>query len=534
MQPPSQRAKIDTARAALSRGDYRQAHAVLMQVLQTNPAESSAFFLLAILAADHDNHAKAIELFDRAIQHGHAVGPCLARAARSALALNRREEAVERARKAAAEPSLEAVTLDTIGVVYSRAGLHEDAIALYRAATQAAPDVSTYWYNLGAALQFDGDFDGARQAFDTCLALNSADSRARVARVSITGQNRDENDVAALEQAWAQRRANDADAALQIAHTLAKCHEDLGDPNLAMAWLARGKAEKLQHVADREADDAALFAAARELAATMPVQASPSGTGPIFITGMPRTGTTLVDRIVSSHADMASAGELSDFSVLLKRALGTKGAFVLDAATLKASGTSNLEGVGEAYMRSVRTALGLSGRFTDKMPLNIFFAPAILAAIPSARVICLRRHPADTALSNYRQLFATAFSYYAYAYDLERTARYVVAFNGLIQGFQAALPQDRFTIVDYESILDDQEAATRSILDFCALEFDPACLRFHENTAPVATASAAQVRQPLYTGSRGRWKRYRPALDPALDILRAAGLLDPGEWATDD
>jgi tetratricopeptide (TPR) repeat protein len=526
MRSPDHRAQLAAAQTALSRGHYRDAHGVLMAVLQADPREAKAFFLLAILAADHDNHAKAIELFDRALDNGHAVGPCQARAARSALALSRREEAVERARKAAAAPSLDAVTLDTIGVVYSRAGLHEDAIALYRAATQAEATVASYWYNLGAALQFVGDFDGARQAFDTCLTLNAGDSRARVARVSITKQTREANDIAALDAAWRKRPADDADAALQIAHALAKCHEDLGEPNEAMDWLARGKAHKLKHVADRQAQDTALFAAAHDLAESVPVQSAPDGPGPVFITGMPRTGTTLVDRIVSSHAAMTSAGELSDFSVLLKRALGTKGPFVLDAETLRAAGTSDLMSVGRAYLDRVGTALAIRGRFTDKMPLNIFFAPAILAAIPSARIICLRRHPADTALSNYRQLFATSFSYYAYAYDLEWTARYVVAFNRLIEAFESALPADRFKIIDYEAILDDQEAETRSILDFCGLDFDPACLRFHENSAPVATASAAQVRQPLYTGSRGRWKRYRPALDPALKILDAAGLID--------
>ena len=165
------------------------------------------------------------------------------------------------------------------------------------------------------------------------------------------------------------------------------------------------------------------------------------------------------------------------------------------------------------------------------MPLNIFFAPIILSALPNARIICLLRHPADTVLSNYRQLFATAFSYYAYAYDLEETAHYTVAFNRMLANFSRALPRSRFTIVDYESILDDQIAQTRRMLDFCGLEFDQACLSFHEHQAPVATASSVQVRQPLYTSSRNRWKRYRPAMDPAISILSAAGLMKPEDLA---
>ena len=181
--------------------------------------------------------------------------------------------------------------------------------------------------------------------------------------------------------------------------------------------------------------------------------------------------------------------------------------------------------MGHDYLARVKNTLGIDGRFTDKMPLNVFFVPAILAAIPGAQVICLRRHPADTVLSNYRQLFATAFSYYAYAYDLEWTADYVVKFNKLISEFEAELPRERFTIVDYEGLVADTEGETRRLLDHCGLTFDPACLSFHESAAPVATASATQVRQPIYTSSMGRWKRYRPAMDPALEILNGAGLL---------
>lgn len=141
----------------------------------------------------------------------------------------------------------------------------------------------------------------------------------------------------------------------------------------------------------------------------------------------------------------------------------------------------------------------------------------------------LRRHPADTVLSNYRQLFATSFSYYAYAYDLENTANYVVRFFDLMDHYDRHLPPQRFKLLGYESIVADQEGKTRELLDFCGLDFDPACLNFHENDAPVATASATQVRKPLYSSSIDRWKRYRPALDPALDILQAADLIHVDE-----
>lgn len=516
---------LKKARNCLAQKQYREAHALCMQALQADPKNGEAYFLLGVLTADHNNFAKALELFDQAARTGHNKAETHAQAARCLLALSRRDEAVQRIERAIESKPETAFTLDTIGVVLSRAGLHERAVAFYEAASRKAPDDAGYAYNLGAALQFMGDFDGARDAFDRAITNDPASAKARVARVSITTQTQTDNELAELEKAWVSRNEADVDGTLQLAHALAKTHEDLDRPAEAMDWLSMGKAEKLKTVPDRRSEDTACFEAAANLAGSLRISAERRADGPVFITGMPRTGTTLVDRILSSHPQITSAGELSEFSVCLKRATGTPGAHVLDPATLKAAASIPLEPVGHDYLARVKNTLGIDGRFTDKMPLNVFFVPAILAAIPGAQVICLRRHPADTVLSNYRQLFATAFSYYAYAYDLEWTADYVVKFNKLISEFEAELPRERFTIVDYEGLVADTEGETRRLLDHCGLTFDPACLSFHESAAPVATASATQVRQPIYTSSMGRWKRYRPAMDPALEILNGAGLL---------
>lgn len=521
------------ARRCLQRKAYQKAHSLCLEVVKKDASAPEPYLLLGLLALDHGNFSKALDLFDRAVSLGHPTGEADAHAARCLIALNRRDEAVARAHRAAAQGPQSALVEDTLGVVLSRAGRHEAAVAHYRRATMAAPDEAGYQYNLGAALQFLGDFDGARAAFDRCLAADPGETRAWIARVSITRQTPDENDLAALDAAWTARDTADVDTTLQLAHALAKAWEDLGHPGEAMAWLARGKAAKRATLPDRETEDRACFAAAQQLAATLRPVPQPEGDGPIFIVGMPRTGTTLVDRILTSHPDMTSAGELSDFSVALKRISGTPGRLVLDPETLAAAARVDLAAVGLRYLDTVRGTLGLSGRFTDKMPLNVFFVPALLTALPGARVICLRRHPADTVLSNYRQLFATAFSYYAYAYDLAQTARYTVAFNRLIDTYEATLPPGRFRIVDYEDVVADQEAVTRRLLEMCGLPFDPACLAFHENAAPVATASATQVRQPIYTSSMGRWVRYRPAMDPALAILSEAGLMvAPGDLGT--
>lgn len=520
---------LKMARRFLADRAYRDAHAACMTALQSDPTCGEAVFLLGILTADHNNHGKAIELFDRALSADYQAAEVHAQKARSLLALNKKDLAVSVAEEAIHANPQDAYSLDTIGVVLSRAGLHERAVSFYQSATEKAPGEASYFYNLGAAQQFMGHFDDARTAFDRALEIDPSLSKARVARVSITKQTQDANDLEALRAAWSARDVQNVDETLQLAHALAKTEEDLANPAGAMAWLEKGKSAKRATLPDRAEEDRACFGAAARLGQTLNIASGTKADGPVFIVGMPRTGTTLADRIISSHSSMTAAGELSDFSVLLKRATKTPGNLVLDPPTLDAATRVDLSEIGRAYRQSVSDALGIQGRFTDKMPLNLFFAPAILSALPGSRVICLRRHPADTLLSNYRQLFATSFSYYRYAYDLKDTARYVVEFNRLIAAYADILPADRFTIVDYEQLVDQTEPEARRLLAHSGLEFEEDCLNFHKSAAPVATASASQVRQPIYRTSLNRWKSYRPMVDEALDILVTEGLMVPSE-----
>jgi tetratricopeptide (TPR) repeat protein len=520
--------RSQAAARRLEQGDFRGAYELCLVSLKADPSDPEAAFLLGLVAGEHANHARAEALFAAAIQRLPDFSAAYAQRARSLIALSRRSEAVEAARAAAALYPADAFTLDTIGVVLSRAGLHAEALPFYARATEAEPGHSGFHYNHAAALQFAGDMDAAREAYRLCAATDPEDTRGLPAIVQITKQTPEANEVEALE-AMFTRQANDPDAALRIGHALAKAHEDMKQPGAALDWLARAKAGKRALIRHEPRVDAALFEAAIRAASTLQRRTSSAAGAPVFICGMPRTGTTLVDRILSSHTGLSPAGELTDFALCLKRMTKTPSNLVLDAATLDAAAGVDLTALGGGYMESVRASLGIEGRFTDKMPLNILLAPVILAALPEARVICLRRHPADTLLSNYRQMFATSFSYYNYAYTLEDTARYYVQFDQMVRHFETMLPKARFTVVHYERVVMDLETEARRLLAFCALPFEEQCLAFHENTAPVATASSAQVREPLYTTALNRWRRYEAGLKPALDILEAAGCLTPAE-----
>src|SRR4030095_15969990 len=154
-----------------------------------------------------------------------------------------------------------------------------------------------------------------------------------------------------------------------------------------------------------------------------------------------------------SHETVFAAGELMDFSLVLKRITATAGNMVLDPATLRAANAADACALGEAYLQSTRPRTGHTAHFIDKMPLNFFYAGLIHRALPNARIICLRRNPLDTCLSNFRQLFATRFSYYNYAYDLLDTGRYYIEFDRLIAHWRRALPPDCFIEVQYETLV---------------------------------------------------------------------------------
>jgi tetratricopeptide (TPR) repeat protein len=519
---------LDSARAALARRAYREAHTACMDVLKQDPKNAEAFFLLGILTSDHANHQKAIELFDRALALTPGMASAVAYKSRSLIALNRREEALEAVRTITDLDHVDSHTLDTFGVVLSRAGRHEEALRYYQAALRDGSDQANSHYNYGAALQFLGRMNEARDAYQQAIACDPDDARSYAAIVTITKQTEGANDIAKLEALF-PRFAEDSNARLNIGHAIAKAYDDLGQGALALQWLGKAKALKKQELGYDPAFDSAVFEQVHALTG-IDINDQPDALGPIFITGMPRTGTTLVDRIISSHSQVTPAGELTDFGLLLKRAVRSPGPYVLDAGTLAAGADADLAKIGADYVANVRKTIAIStSTFTDKMPLNILYAPLLLKAMPNARVICLRRHPADTVLSNYRQLFATTYSYYNYAYDLETAARYYAKFARLVDHFTQTLPAARFTTVAYESVVGDIETETRRLLAFCGLDFEQACVDFHTNQAPVATASSAQVRQPLYASALARWKRYRPGLESMLNILVEEGCLDPAE-----
>ena len=532
-RPPASRevsAWHSDAERALNRREYRHAHELCVKILSAQPDFADAFFLLAMIAAEHDNFGKAVEVIDRALALDPDRADYHAQRGRCLVSLHRPREGFEAAARALELAPNDALTLDTIGVVMTRAGAHAEALEPFRRAVARDSSKAAYQYNLGASLQFVGDLPAAEAAFRRALELDTTHYRAWAALAQVAHAPFTPEEVITLTQAL-EEGALDADAELRVCHALAKQHEDKGEYAEAFRCLERGKRRKRAALGYSFDIDRALFAAAR---------ASGSASGgsgfsrdaparghlskePIFIVGMPRTGTTLVERILSSHPHVFAAGELTNFGLILKRLARTPSNRVLDPETLAASAALDAAQLGEGYVESTRPRTGRTPRFIDKMPLNFFYAALIHRALPNAKIICLRRGALDACLSNYRQLFATQFSYYNYAYDLLDTGRYYVEFDGLARFWRETLPAASYREIRYEDVVENTEREARALVAFCGLEWHPACLEFHANVAPVATASSAQVRRPIYRTAVERWRKYEHEIEPLRRLLEEAG-----------
>ena len=518
------------ARAALQRGDLQGAAAAARALAESDPQDPAGYFLLGIAAAEAGQIAKAVPLIEAAVERGPRA-EYLAHLARLLILLRRDGEAAEAARQAmAAEPD-DALTCDTIGCVLARLGDHEASVAPFSAAVSAEPDNLDYRYNLAAACGFTGRVEAAGGHYETILARDPGNARAHYALAILSRQTAKANHVPRLEAALSgAARPEDT---LRIRYALAKELEDIGDAAAAFIHLSAANEAHKRAIRYDFGQDEAIFDA---IEACFDGQAEGRGgayagpdDAPIFVVGMPRTGTTLVDRILSSHPEVGSAGELQAMPLAVKQAavkqgLGTPSRLVIDPATVAAGAQSEPRLVGEAYMaRAAHQRPKEATRFIDKLPANFLYIGHILRAFPKASVVCLRRNPMDTVWSNYKNLFASLSAYYAYSYDLMDTARYYQRFDRLMALWERLYP-GRVLQLSYEGLVADQEAETRRLLDHCGLGWDPACLAFHENRAAVATPSAAQVRRKLNSDAVGRWKTQADGMAEVAAFFRAQGI----------
>ncbi|WP_017670355.1 tetratricopeptide repeat-containing sulfotransferase family protein [Blastomonas sp. AAP53] len=515
--------RIDAARAALDHGDLSATHRFAVSLLSDNPRDAEGHFLLGIAESSAGRVTAGIRHIEQAVALDPA-GEYRAQLAKCYIMVRRDGDAAKILAQAETALPADALSRDTMGCVYARLGDHAAALAHFEEAVRLRPNDTEYRYNVAVTLNFLGRTPAAEAALEALIAQAPDHARAHHLLASLQKQSADRNHVARLGQSFA--RAEQGRDRLLLGYALAKELEDVGEPDQALDILCTANGEHRRALTYDFAQDAANFdaiEAAWPRLNTAP-QAQESDDAPVFIIGMPRTGTTLVDRILTSHPAMESAGELQAMPLAVKMAAATHSRNVLDPETIEAATRADMAAIGRDYMaRAQHHRRDPALRFTDKFPGNFQYAGFIARALPSAKIVCLRRHPMDTVLANFRNLFAVSSRYYDYSYDLLDIAAYYVRFDRLMALWARELP-GRVLELQYEDLIADQQGQTERLLDHCGLDWSDDCLDFHANSAPVSTPSAAQVRRPIYSDSVARWKRHAEVLEPVRRFFEDHGV----------
>ncbi|MDE2462636.1 MAG: sulfotransferase [Alphaproteobacteria bacterium] len=433
--------------------------------------------------------------------------------------VGRTEEALATLSALTAEVRRDGRILQHIGQLYIHLGRHAEAAQVYGHAVELAPSNPEYLYNLATARLALGELEDAERLLDRVIALAPQDYDAWYNRATLRRQTPQRNHVAELERMLcAPSRHSKSEVPLRFA--LAKEYEDLGEYTKSFAALKRGADLRRRALSYRVEDDVAVMTAltdtfdASTFADGMP---SYGDARPIFILGLPRSGTTLVDRTLSSHGAVTSLGERNDFALALVRLAGSADGKM---ALIRRSRQVNFAELGASYCAAVVAGQGDTKRLIDKTPLNFLYLGLIALALPNATIIHVRRNAMDVCYAMYKTLFRMA---YPFSYDLYDLGRYYLAWHGLMEHWRRVLP-GRFIEVDYETLVGDHEGVSRRLIGCCGLEWEDACLAFDRNPSSSLTASAAQARQPIYSSSVGLWKRYADQLAPLAEILRAGGI----------
>ncbi|GAC28661.1 tetratricopeptide repeat-containing sulfotransferase family protein [Brumicola pallidula] len=414
--------------------------------------------------------------------------------------------------------------LDKTSMLLGVQELRKEALLQTELAVSLDPKNPILLYNLSTGLRFAGKIERSEAVLDKCLALNPFDFEAQAMRSSLRKQTKESNHIHELESILEDKKLP-VQGKVNICYGLAKEYDDLGEFKKSFSYLQQGAKNRRARMSYDVNNEINTIDTIKNTYQKEMFEKNIVGNvneEAIFIIGLPRTGTTLVERILGSHSDVYAAGELSNFSLELVKQINVN----TDTSTLsltelvKKSASVDFASLGLNYINSTKPSTGHTKRFIDKLPINMLYAGLIHLALPNAKIINMTRHPMAACYAVYKQLFKDA---YPFSYDLQDLAKYYIAYHRLIQHWKTVIPGVMYD-VKYEDMVHNQQAQSQALLTFCDLPWQDQCLRFHENKSASTTASAAQVRLPIYNTSIDRWREYSQQLRPLQVMLEQAGI----------
>lgn len=486
------------------------AERILKPYLKEDPFDVRAIRMLAELAARLGRLKDSETLLRRALEINPGftaarrnLAMVLGRLGRAAEALPLLDELFEAEPDRVGHLSLKAATV-------GRLGDFEQALQLYEQVLTNRPNQPRVLLSYGHMLKTVGRADEAISAYRKALAINPAFGEAWWSLANLKTVRFSEGDIAAMQSALSRASLKDDDR-FHLEFALGKAFHDFGRADEAFEHYAGANSLRRKyhpfnsgHLTEMVERSIELFTKER--------LTSPGGspaTDPIFILGMPRAGSTLVEQILASHSQVEGTAELAELPTIARG--GRK--YPAEAAELS---DEERKAAGEEYLQ--RTAIHRRTErpfFIDKLPNNWMFVPFIQLALPNAKIIDARRHPLACCMSNFRQHFARGQDF---TYDLDDLGRYYSDYVRLMAHMDAVMP-GRVHRVIYERMVEDSETEIRALLDYCGLEFEPACLEFYKTDRAVRTPSAEQVRRPIYRDSTDQWRAYERNLGPLKAAL---------------
>ena len=498
-------------------GEFGKAEAICRNILRKDPTNVNATRLLGLIAGELGKHRLAARMLRNAVKLAPDFFGAQMDLARALLEIEELEECetvLQRVIKM--RPNLPQPR-SMLGGVYNKMGRFEDGVETYKSALEQQPNHAGSMAGLGHSLKTIGRQDESIDIYRDCIKNYPTFGEAYWALANLKTFRFSDDEIAAMEQHVDDDKLPD-ETRVNLNYSLGKAHEDRGDYDLAFQRYDQGSKLRRPHesydpVHTEMVHDQIIETITADFVAENAGNGSPDDS-PIFIVGLPRSGSTLVEQILASHSQVDGTHELPDLPRVVstinhQRPQGDVYPFALRHYS------KDLAKLGDQYIESTARFRKGSPFFTDKMPNNFASIGLIALILPDAKIVNARRHPLDSCMGSYKQLFYRGQSF---TYDLVELGEYYLEYQRLMDHWHEILP-GKVLDVQYENMVADQENQTRRLIEHCALPWEDGCLRFYETDRAVITASSEQVRQPIYSKSVNSWRRFESHLGPLIEVL---------------
>ena len=510
----------EVARQAIATNDWSRVNACAMEIARLAPDSPDASFLMGLAQKAARRPDAAANYFAKALSlNAESYDAAIELVSQNVL-LNNYSQARDLLDQYSELLQNNPHYLDMAGQAYFAMSLYEAAWPLYEQAVRLQPKNETFQGHMASCAVYLGQIDAAKKIYIKLLKQHPRHQRSHYELANL-GRARDDRHIKQMHKVLKKSDSNPA-SNIYLYYALGKEYEDLGRWSDAFRYYSQAGSAVKTVANYNVADDVQLMDKIIETCSEEWLRDSPA-TGktsktPIFIVGLPRTGTTLTDRILSSHSQVQSVGESQLLQMVLRDGTPAGNQIGITPTQIEAASQRDAGSIAEAYVDAVAHKLGDEPYFIEKLPENVLYLGFIAKAWPNARIIHLQRHPMDACFAAYKQ------SFFRFAYSLDDLAEYYLAYDRLSRHWRGILGT-RLVELRYEDLVADQETQTRRLLGNLRFDFEEACLRFEQNTAAVATASSVQVREKLHTRSVGRWKKFERQLQPLREQLEQGGVV---------